>query len=182
MKYDEKLVRVVIQKFRSKAYKHTEVTIYFDLDNTLCLFSPFGRVQQSIKAMYNKGFFLDLPCFPEAPYVLSNLKSMGYNTKILSTCINSPYCKQEKKAWVNHYLNFIPDKDILLIPEGAKKTQYITNPQSSILVDDYFSNIQDIYTVGGVGVKKTFSGKQRPVPQVENLVDIFQVLEYLNCL
>ena len=35
---------------------------------------------------------------------------------------------------------------------------------------------------GGLAIKKTFSGKQRPIPQVMNLVEIFKVLYDLKLI
>lgn len=181
-KYNRDLVEQRINEFKSKNYDHNEITIYFDMDNTLCLFSVYGQEDASMKAMYSKGFYRELPCFSEAPAVLENLQNLGYKVKILSSCIDSPYCIPEKKAWVKYHLPFIDDKDIILIPNGSNKAAVIENIESSILVDDYYHNIVGVYEAGGVGVKKTYSGKERPIPQVANLVDIFSVLDLLNCL
>ena len=48
--------------------------------------------------------------------------------------------------------------------------------------EDYYQNICNFYEIGGLGIKKTYSGKQRPIPQVESLVDLFSVLYSLNCV
>lgn len=182
MKYDINLVNQNIENFRSQSYRHQDVTIYFDMDNTLCLFSPFGDVETSCRQMFQKGFYRELPCFPETPSVLENLLNLNFNIKILSSCIDSPYCEKEKLEWVNYHLPFIENKNILLLPTNIDKSTLIDSPYSSILVDDYYHNIIDIYEHGGIGVKKTFSGKTRPIPQVSSLVDIFSVLSDLNCL
>ena len=73
-------------------------------------------------------------------------------------------------------------EDIILINVGENKADYIDNPETSILVDDYYQNICNFYEIGGLGIKKTYSGKQRPIPQVESLVDLFSVLYSLNCV
>lgn len=181
-KYDIALINNSIENFKRLNLKPYEVDIYFDMDNTLCLFSPFGDIETSCRAMYQKGFYRELLCFSEAPVVLDNLQNIGFNVKILSSCIDSKYCNPEKIAWVNYHLPFVEDKNILLLPMGQSKSDLIPNPEKSILVDDYHINITDIYRHGGIGVKKTFSGKERPIPQVSNLVDIFSVLHSLNCL
>ena len=64
----------------------------------------------------------------------------------------------------------------------ALKELNIENPKTSILIDDYYKNIQNFYEQGGIGIKKTYSGKERPIPQVESLVDLFSVLFELNCM
>lgn len=181
-KYNRELINANIERFISLNLKPYEVDIYFDMDNTLCLFSPFGDIETSCRVMNQEGFYRELLCFPEAPAVLYNLQTIGFNVKILSSCIDSKYCRPEKQAWVNYHLPFVEDKNIFLLPVGQSKSDLISNPTKSILVDDYHINICDIYNHGGVGVKKTFSGKVRPVPQVSNLIDIFSVLHSLNCL
>lgn len=180
--YDREWIESIIKEFRDKGYKPYEVTIYFDLDNTLALFSPYGDVEGACKAMYSKGFFRELICFAEAPAVLENLIRIGFKVKILSTCIDSPYCRKEKLEWVKYHLPFIKEEDVILISKGESKSDYICNPKCSILVDDYYENIIDMYENGGIAIKKTYSGKERPIPQVESLVDIFSVLCRLNCV
>lgn len=180
--YNKELIDNNIEKFKKRNLKPCEVDLYFDMDNTLCLFSPFGDIETSCRVMYQEGFYRELLCFPEAPAVLENLLNIGFNVKILSSCVDSEYCRPEKIAWINYHLPFVEDKNILLLPVGQSKSDLILNPEKSILVDDYHINITDIYNHGGIGVKKTFSGKERPIPQVASLVDIFSVLHSLNCL
>lgn len=182
MKYNEDLVNEIIEKFREKNYNPTDIIIYFDMDNVLCLFSVFGDEDIAVKRMFHKGFYKELICFPEVPAVIENLQKIGFKVKILSSCINSPFCKPEKELWIHYHLPTIKDEDIILINVGENKADYIENPERAILVDDFYQNIQNMYLSGGIGIKKTYSGKHRPIPQVESLVDIFSVLHYLNCL
>ena len=76
MKYNEELINSIIEKFREKNYSPTDITIYFDMDNVLCLFSVFGDEDTAVKRMFHKGFYKELPCFPEAPAVIENLQKM----------------------------------------------------------------------------------------------------------
>lgn len=179
--YDERLINRNINRFRNKGYSARDITIYFDLDNTLALFNVKGEQEQALINMYNKGFYENLYCFPEVPSVLYQLKASGFNVKILSSCIDTPYCKREKRKWVKKYLPFIDSKDIILLPNGEQKSKYIKNVERAILVDDYCENLKDIYKNGGIGIKKTYSNKQRPIPQVCSLTEIFDVLNLLNC-
>ena len=182
MKYNEDLVKQIIEKFKAKNYKPEDITIYLDMDNVLCLFSVFGDEETAVKRMFHKGYYKELQCFPEAPAVIENLQRVGFTVKILSSCVDSPYCKPEKELWIHYHLPSIKDEDIILINVGENKADYIGNPETSILVDDYYKNIQNFYECGGIGIKKTYSGKQRPIPQVESLVDLFSVLYSLNCV
>lgn len=182
MKYNEELVKEIIEKFKSKNYKPSDITLYFDMDNVMCLFSVFGDEDIAVKRMFHKGYFKELQCFPEVPAVIENLQRIGFRIKVLSSCIDSPYCKPEKKLWLNYHIPTLKDEDIILINVGENKADYIDNPESSILIDDYYKNIQNFYEQGGIGIKKTYSGKERPIPQVESLVDLFSVLFELNCM
>ena len=182
MKYNENLVNEIIEKFKSKGYKPSDITIYFDMDNVLCLFSVFGDEDIAVKRMFHKGFYKELPCFPEAPAVIENLQRMGFKVKIISACIDSPYCRPEKELWLHYHLPTLKDEDIILVNKGENKADYITDIERAILIDDFYQNIVDFYAAGGVAIKKTYSGKIRPIPQVESLVDIFSILYSLNCL
>ena len=70
----------------------------------------------------------------------------------------------------------------VLVPKGEKKTDYVKDIKHSILVDDYYVNLMTWMEEGGLAIKKTFSGKQRPIPQVMNLVEIFKVLYDLKLM
>ena len=182
MKYNENLVNEIIEKFKSKGYKPSDITIYFDMDNVLCLFSVFGDEDIAVKRMFHKGFYKELPCFPEAPAVIENLQRMGFKVKIISACIDSPYCRPEKELWLHYHLPTLTEVTIILVNKGENKADYITDIERAILIDDFYQNIVDFYAAGGVAIKKTYSGKIRPIPQVESLVDIFSILYSLNCL
>lgn len=180
--YDKNLIDRVVSEFKSKNFKPSDVDIYFDMDNTLALFSIYGLKDQAEKAMYSKGFFKELSIFSEAPYVLENLKNIGFNLYILSSCLDTPFCREEKLGWLNYHLPFIKNENIIFIDNGNNKAEYIKRPKQSILIDDYYVNLSLAYESGIIGIKKSYSGKERPILQISNLIDIFTVLYQLNCL
>lgn len=174
--YNEEQINNVIESFKSRHLKPEDVTIIFDMDNTLCLYSVNGDDETALKQMWNKNYYKNLPCFAEAPSVIEALQRMGFRIKILSACISSKYCRKEKMDWIHYHLSSIKDEDILLVENGENKSKYIEDIYTTILIDDYYKNIMNWYDAGGVAVKKTFSGKQRPVLQVNSLVEIFNIL------
>lgn len=180
--YNEDLIKKVIKDFMEKKLKPEEITIIFDMDNTLCLYSVNGDDETALKLMWNKNYYKNLRCFDEAPAVIEALQKMGFKIKILSACISSKYCKKEKLDWIHYHLPSIKDEDIILIDNGQNKSDYIEDISRSLLVDDYYKNIMDWYDAGGVAIKKTFSGKERPVPQVNSLVELFNILWDLNVI
>lgn len=159
-----------------------ERVIYFDQDNTLMRFSTYSKTDQAVEMSYTKGFFKNLPVFPEAPDVISALQRMGIRCKILSSLTNSPFCNDEKMESSRYHFPMIHDEDIILVPYGENKVDWVNDVEHSILVDDYHKNINDWYHRGGVAIKKSYSGKPRPVPVVCNLIELFPVLKELNFL
>lgn len=174
--YNTERINEVIRDFKSKHLKPEDVTIIFDMDNTLCLYSRDGDDATALKLMWSKNFYKNLPCFQEAPATIELLQKMGFKVKILSSCIDSKYCKKEKKDWLHYHLPSIKDEDVILIDNGENKADYIKDITTCILVDDYYKNLMNWYDAGGVAIKKTYSGKERPIPQVSSLVEIVGIL------
>ena len=48
-KYNEELIQSVIKDFKGRDLKPEDITIYFDMDNVLCLFSVFGDEDIALK-------------------------------------------------------------------------------------------------------------------------------------
>lgn len=182
MKYNVEHNQKIVEQFRKQHYQPEDITIFFDMDNTLCLFSVYGKDEESLMKMYNQGFYRNLQCFSEARFVLENLQRIGFHVKILSSCIETPFIRQEKLDWVHFHLPTMKDEDILLVPNGTPKSSYVEDITTSILIDDFGKNLQDFYDAGGIGIKKSYSQKERPVLQIHNLIDLFSILYELNCL
>lgn len=178
--YDTGIINSVLEDFKAHHYSPEQITICWDIDNTLGRFNIYGRLQDSLDEMYTEGFYKRILCFSEGPTVIRNLQRMGFTNKIVSSYIDSPYCPKEKREWVHYYYDTIKDRDIILVPNGKAKTSIFKDIKQLILVDDFHGNIMPWYAAGGVAVKKSYSGKQRPVPMITNLIDIFSVLRELN--
>lgn len=180
--YDPLFIKQCIESFVSRMVDYSgERRVYFDADNTLFLFSQFGHADESLKACYNKGFYKNLPVFQEAPMVVENLQKFGITVGILSSYYTG-YAHDEKLQSYHYHFPSVDDKDIILVPYGKPKTDYVKNIEHAILVDDYNGNINDWYRAGGVALKKSFSGKKRPVPTLVSLVDVFYELHKLKFL
>lgn len=180
IEYNEKQIKEILNNFKNKNFKPMDITIYFDMDNTLCIFSYNGRDDIALQKAKRKGFYRNLQCFEEAPIVIETLQAIGFNIKVLSSCINTTYCKPEKIAWIKYHFPSIKEEDIILVENGHNKAEYIEDISTSILIDDYYVNLMNWMDAGGVAIKKTFSGKPRPIPQVSNLTELFKILYDLN--
>ena len=180
-KYDEDLIKKTIDSFIARHFSgNFPVTIMFDADNTLYKFSTFNQIDTSLREMYSKGFFKQLPIFPEAPTVITNLMQLGFKCGILTSAIDSPYCVEEKMESFHYYFPMIEDENIHILKPDESKVERFGDVRDIVLVDDYHKNIMDWYEAGGVAIKKNYSGKQRPVPVVTSLIDLFYVLYRLG--
>ena len=181
--YNETLINQTMEEFRNRC-RATSIkpTVWFDMDNTLYVYSIYGKIDTALRECYNKGYYKSLPIFPEGPAVVDSLLKMGFDVGICSSTLNSPYCESEKRESINYYFPMVPKENILLVPEGQNKIEKIPQPKMSIMIDDWHQNIENMYIRGGIGIKKSYSQKKRPVPAIHNLVEIFPILQNLGCL
>lgn len=155
-------------------------TIYYDLDNTLAIFSIKGKESDSLEQMFNKGFFRNLPIMENVMETLSALMFDGHDVHLLSACINSPYCKSDKLEWIENYLPFIPKENIHLISVGTNKAEHIGNIKNSILIDDFHKNLKEWEQAGGIAIKKRYSNKKGYKHIIKNHLEIFDILERIG--
>lgn len=177
--YDASLIAGVIHKFVTRDTS-VPVSVLFDADNTLYKFSTYTKEGIALREMYTKGFYKNLSVFPEAPIVVENLQRLGISCGILTGSINSPWCKAEKMESFNYYFPMIPESNIIITEPDVKKTSVVDDIEHKILIDDYYGNICEWYEAGGLAIKKSYSGKARPVPVITSLIDLFSVLHELN--
>lgn len=180
--YDVELINEIKERFRSENLKPEDITIFFDMDNTLAIFSYNGDDETALKKASKKNYYRNLECFEEAASTIETLQMIGFKVKILSVYLDTAYCKKEKLAWCEYHIPTINKEDIILVPKGGVKTDYVEDIKHSILVDDYYVNLMNWMELGGLAIKKTHSGKERPIPQVNSLIEIFKVLYDLNLL
>lgn len=179
----EQTIQENFRKFSEQKLSPNEISLYFDMDNTLGIFSLYGEEEKACRMMQIRGFFKNIPCYPEAPAVIKTLQDIGYNIYILSACLDNPYCTAEKNEWLKYHIPSITEENIIMTEIGKDKSEYIKTPiNRSILIDDWGKNVADWYRKGGVAIKKTYTGKPRPVPQVMSLVELFAILEKLRGL
>ena len=177
--YNTELITKRIKEFKSMD-ANVPKEVIFDADNTLFHFSTYGMSHEAQRNMYTRGFFKELPIFPEAPMVIENLQRLGIRCGIASNAVDSPYCIPEKKQSYAYHFPMIEEKDIHILPPGQSKAFAFDDVSNKILVDDYFVNINEWYEAGGIAIKKSYSGKQRPVPVITSLIDLFSVLKELG--
>ena len=154
--------------------------LFYDMDNTIALFSHKNNPNIALERMFEKGYFRNLPIMPNTMETLSGLQWEGHDVYILSACIDTPYCKTEKQQWLSHYLPFIPKENIILCEIGQNKAEIVGNVKNCILVDDYHKNLIEWEKAGGIPVKKRSSNKGKWQYVVKNHFDIFPIVKKLS--
>lgn len=125
---------------------------FFDMDGCLAEYKFISQ-----EAFYEEGFFKNLkPNDIVWPILKDGLTD---NIYVLSTVVDSPYCIQEKNAWLdeNFPVNFVHR---MFVPKGMSKADYVRSKFPNLpfdekfcLVDDYNKNLRDWRDKGGYAVK-----------------------------
>lgn len=154
--------------------------LIFDMDGTLADFEGAGGLSK----MSEQGFFRNLKPYPKTISTIKRLYKSGSQIFILSACIGTDYCEQEKLEWIQEYLPFLPKENILLVPYGTVKAkafqeQYrIKITKNDVLFDDYKVNLKEWIQAGGTSVKCGKSYKpNREYPQMVRFANIGEIIK-----
>lgn len=181
-KYDLFKIWKVNRNMRKQNLHIKDVFIFWDLDNTIYLFSEWGKDKEAVEESMKEGYYYNLPIFPGASAFLQFLMSLCPNVYILSKYPRSG-ADIEKIKSIERDMSFFPKDHILLIGLDEDKGKIISekcDTNKAIIVDDYHENIIDAYNNGVVGIKKTYSGKKRPVYQIKEFYELLFIFKKLN--
>lgn len=128
--------------------------IFVDMDGTV---ANFFKAEDCLERMMEENFFLDLEPLEFAEYI-NELATYEPNMYILSACVDTPYCRQEKLDWLEENIPFIKEENIILCNVGENKAEIIkamgiTLDKECILYDDYTKNLVEWELAGGTGIK-----------------------------
>lgn len=157
----------------------SSLTVFLDMDNTLARFSNGNRdAENSIRKSVLKGFFESLQTMDDDINIYEALSCIGVKIYILSACINTPYCRKEKRAWLKKHMPWIKNNQIIFcnIDENksiiALQRAKMESLEWAILIDDYKHNLLKWLEAGGKAIKKGTSYKpNRPYPTLINHKD-----------
>jgi len=186
--YDKHKIRKELKRFKNQKLDIKDLNVFLDIDNTLALFSQRGKDKEACEKSMQKGFYEDLPIFSCVKDNLMYLTRLGANIWIVSAYPvrnnDDPHgAVQEKDRWVSKHLPFIPKEQRFFIEVGTNKAdvmEKVCDLNTAIIIDDYGKNIEQAYNKGIIGIKKTYSGKWRPCPQIQSFDEIFKVLRKLK--
>lgn len=182
LKYDLIKIHKVNRRFKKLHLNIKDLYIFFDLDNTIYLFSQWGKDKEAVEESMKEGYYYGIPIFPGAAAFLKFLLSLCENVYILSKYPRTG-ADIEKIKSIERDMPFFPKDHILLIPMDVDKSTIINSicdPTKAIIIDDYHENIIDAYNQGIIGIKKTYSGKTRPVYQIHEFYELLFILKKLN--
>lgn len=130
--------------------------VYIDMDGTLCRFHDIQH--NYIEQMWERGFYAGLLPFEEFVNAVSLCIDRNPDTEfyILSAVLDTepPFIADEKREWINRYLPQLSDEQLIFVPAGADKSQYIGSiDENCCLIDDYNKNLREWERAGGLPIK-----------------------------
>ena len=162
------------------------INLFVDMDGTV---AKFYYKKNYLEKMYEQGYFRNLPIYAMAKHIDEFAKKdTCVNVYILSACVNSPYCEEEKVAWLLENMPNINPKNFIFTKVGESKVQKIINNIEidnvnclNILLDDYTLNLEQWETDNNyIGIKflngmndttKTWKGgKVKTFKQLEEII------------
>ena len=122
------------------------INLFVDMDGTI---AKFYYKKNCLEKMYEQGYFENLPLYAMAK-AIDNFASKDtcVDVYILSACIKSDYCEQEKVAWLLKNMPNINPQNFIFTQVGESKVlkakSKVENFGESIniLLDDYTLNLK----------------------------------------
>jgi 5'(3')-deoxyribonucleotidase len=167
------------------------INLFVDMDGTV---AKFYYKKNYLEKMYEQGYFANLPLYAIAKHIDDFAKKETcVNVYILSACVNSPYCEQEKTEWLLRNMPNINPKNYIFTKVGESKVKKIINNIDidnvnclNILLDDYTLNLEQWETndqKNMVGIKflnglndTTKNWQGRKIKTFNQLMEIIQDL------
>lgn len=122
------------------------INLFVDMDGTI---AKFYHNKKCLEKMYEKGYFGNLPTYAMANKINEFAsKDTCVNVYILSACIESEYCEQEKVEWLLKYMPNINPLNFIFTQVGESKVLKARekvenfNECINILLDDYTLNLE----------------------------------------
>lgn len=127
--------------------------LFLDMDGTLAKFHDEANY---LERMYEEDFFYNLAPFEN---MLEGAKLFMQQhpdipVYVISSCVDSPFCVNDKHRWLDDHLN-IPRENRIFPPMGASKADFIPGGVSKedFLLDDYNRGLNQFMYDGGSAIK-----------------------------
>ena len=124
------------------------INLFVDMDGTI---AKFYYKKNCLEKMYEKGYFENLPEYAMARHINRLAEEdTCVNVYILSACIESEYCEQEKIAWLLKHMPNISPNHFIFTKVGEIKVDIAVDKikngcggMINILLDDYTKNLNE---------------------------------------
>ena len=166
--------------------------LFVDMDGTLTKFIP----QDSVNALYYKGYFLNLPPQENVVEAVKIIVKEYPEIEVFvltAFLADSGYAYMEKKAWLDAVLPQIDVAHRIFVPNGSDKKEYVHNfSNTDVLLDDHTPNlnkwapargiklINDINNKNGSWKGEKVSYDMEPLQLAEKIADIVKGKEGSN--
>lgn len=132
-----------------------EINLFLDMDGTL---AKFYANPNYLEKMYEQGYFENLKPYAIVNTIKEIIAEMPIvNVYVLSACVDTEYCEEEKNRWLDKYLPELPINHRLYVKVGENKTQLaklVTHTDAiNLLLDDYGTNLEQWEEKGWIGIK-----------------------------
>jgi 5'(3')-deoxyribonucleotidase len=132
-----------------------KVNLFLDMDGTL---AKFYANPNYMEKMFEPNYFATLKPYAIVDTIKEIIKEMPIvKVMVLSACVDTEYCEEEKQIWLDHYLPEIPQENRAFCKVGEDKTDLarllVGKDDINILLDDYSVNLEQWQAQGWVAIK-----------------------------
>lgn len=132
-----------------------KVNLFLDMDGTL---AKFYANPNYMEKMFEPNYFATLKPYAIVDTIKEIIKEMPIvKVMVLSACVDTDYCEEEKQIWLDHYLPEIPQENRAFCKVGEDKTDLarllVGKDDINILLDDYSVNLEQWKAQGWVAIK-----------------------------
>lgn len=132
-----------------------KVNLFLDMDGTL---AKFYANPNYMEKMFEPNYFATLKPYAIVDTIKEIIKEMPIvKVMVLSACVDTEYCEEEKQIWLDHYLPEIPQENRAFCKVGEDKTDLarllVGKDDINILLDDYSVNLEQWKAQGWVAIK-----------------------------
>lgn len=130
-----------------------KANIFVDMDGVLAVYD-----EDIVEHMHKEGYFANRPVVNTMIEVVKHLVKKKYEVYILTSCIDSEHCRQEKADWLDKYLPEVKKENRIYVNYGDVKARYAElhsdyEGRVNLLIDDYTENLDKWDLSGSLPVK-----------------------------
>lgn len=120
--------------------------LYVDMDGTLAQFQ-----KKPLEEITSKGYFRDLPVMVNVVKALRTMMKENDDViiMILTSVFNDNHSISDKKCWLHEVIPEITEEQMIFVPYGERKSDYV-DQKDSFLLDDFSKNLHEWE---GIGIK-----------------------------